>query len=57
MVTKALCYGFLSLILALLLFPSISWHIYWMIKLASNAGRLMGAFGWYYGWYYQVYKC
>jgi succinoglycan biosynthesis protein ExoM len=56
MVPKALCYGLLSLILALLLFPSIPWRTYWIIKLASNAGRFMGAFGWYYGWYYQVYK-
>jgi succinoglycan biosynthesis protein ExoM len=52
MLTKSLGFGVISLLLAMLLFPSAVWRTYWQIKLASNVGRFFAV----WGWHYQAYQ-
>lgn len=52
MLIKSMCFGIISLALILFSFPSKVWRTYWQMKLASNAGRFLGAFG----YHFQAYK-
>lgn len=52
MVGKALLFGATSLALMVMLLPSPALRARWLMKLGSNLGRLMAAFG----WHYQAYR-
>ena len=51
MVMKALVFGTISMALVVLFFPSAARRTRWLLKLASNVGRFMAAFGWIYKGY------
>ena len=48
MLLKSVSYGFVSLLFLIILFPDNVLRVKWLIKLASNLGRFMAVFGWYY---------
>jgi len=45
---KAMCFGSISLVLAIVMFPSKIWRTCWGMKLATNVGRFLAVFGGYY---------
>jgi succinoglycan biosynthesis protein ExoM len=48
MLAKAVTFGFLSLALSMITFPSRLWRTYWQMKLAANVGRFMAVVGQHY---------
>lgn len=51
MVSKSLCYGAISIFLMIIQISSSVRRTRWLIKIGSNIGRFMAAFGWYYEGY------
>ncbi len=51
MVAKAIAFGTTSLALMIGQFPNRGHRAQWLIKLGSNVGRLLAAFGWHYKGY------
>lgn len=51
MLVKSLSFGMMSLVLVIFLFPNVRWRTYWLMKLASNVGRFLSVFGYYYAAY------
>ena len=45
MLVKAVTFGFVSLALSILTFPSRVWRTYWQMKIAANVGRFMAVIG------------
>jgi succinoglycan biosynthesis protein ExoM len=48
MIAKALCFGMISLLMSVGTWPARVTRIRWLLRLASNAGRLTAAMGWQY---------
>lgn len=51
MLSKALIFGTVSLVLMVILYPFKLYRIRWLIKVGSNIGRFMASFGWAYKGY------
>jgi succinoglycan biosynthesis protein ExoM len=51
MIGKALCYGTVSIILAIIFLPFPERRAEWLLKLGSNVGRFLTVFGWDIEWY------
>jgi len=50
-IVKAICFGVISTILILFMFPSKFWRFHWTSKLASNLGHLFAMIGYYFHGY------
>lgn len=48
MLLKGLSFGVISLVLAMVFLPSPYRRTRWLMRVGSNVGRLMAAFGWHY---------
>jgi succinoglycan biosynthesis protein ExoM len=51
---KALCYGMVSLVCMIILFPNKVRRMQWFLRLGVNIGRILAVFGWLYQ--YQWYR-
>ncbi len=51
LIGKAMCFGMISLAMSLGTWPGRVARTRWLMRLASNAGRLMAAVGWHYAAY------